>query len=62
MNKVYACVELICLHAPVINFDFLVMQSIATAIVAAPVRCLEILDKSENSTWANISGRKRRHA
>jgi len=55
-------VQLICLHAPVISLDFLVMQNLATAIAAALVRCLEILDKWENSTWANISGRKRRRA
>lgn len=55
-------VQLICLCAPVINLDFLVMQSIATAIAAALVKCLEILDKWENSTCANISDRKRRHA
>lgn len=52
----------ICLHAPVISLDFLVMQSAATAIAATQVKCLEIFDKWENSTWANISDRKRRHA
>lgn len=55
-------VQLICLRAPAISLDFLVMQSLATAFAAALVRCLEILDKWENSTWANTSGRKRRHA
>lgn len=55
-------VELICQYAPVGILDFPVKQSLATATAAAVVRHPEILDTWENSTWASIFGRKRRHA
>lgn len=55
-------VLLIYLHTPVISLDFLVMHSIATFIAATQVKFLGILDKWENSTWADISDRKTRHA